>query len=150
MAIALHHRRPAARLTTSASPFPLAVTAIALVAPALDLVGQLQHVAPLQTAALVACALATVVQLVALAYRPRAAWLAAAALATGTSVILRLGGYPEGPALALLGVVALGTGGAFHPARGMPDLVDAEHTPAQRSDVAVDAPAEPLALPRAA
>ena len=148
MALALRHPRRASRAATRTPLLPLGVAGVSLVGPALDLVAQLQHVDALRWPALAACALAAALQVAALAYRPSAAWLIASALATGTSVILRLGGYPEGPAFALLGLIALGTGGAFRRSGTMPELVGLAHPAEQPAGPAADGASEPTPLPR--
>ncbi len=110
MNAAVPRSRAIAGLALEPAPLPPLVLGVSLVGPALDLLGLAQHVAALEAPALLACGLACVVQAGWLAHRPAPAWLAAA-LATGASVLLRLAGAPEAPALALLGLVALGIGG---------------------------------------
>ncbi|MBV9580747.1 MAG: hypothetical protein JO057_19370 [Chloroflexi bacterium] len=94
---------------------PAAVLALALVPVALDLLSVIQPALSeiLLTASLVAAGAAAAVMLLMWMRFPRAGWLAAATLAAGASLVLRLSGTEGAPLLALLSVLALGIGGGF-------------------------------------
>ena len=95
-----------------------AVLMLTLIGPTLDLLGRVQPGAALPILATVATGAASAVLLFTWLRYPRTSWLAAATLAGLASVALRLVGLELAPALSLLGVVALGIGGAFaSPAR---------------------------------
>ncbi len=87
--------------------------AVTLVAPLLDLFARVSGVPSFGAVATVASAGASAVLLLSWLRFPRAAWLAAATLASTASVALRLGGADVAPLLSLLVIVALGLGGAF-------------------------------------
>jgi hypothetical protein len=92
-----------------------AVLLVSLVAPALDLLAIVQTHAALPMLTLAWCGLAAVLLGITWLRHPREAWLAAAALSMAASGALRLV-EPSGataPLLSLLGIVALGIGGAF-------------------------------------
>ena len=61
----------------------------------------------------VACAAATALLLLMWLRFPRTSWLAAASVAAGASLVLRLLGADQGPLLSLLAIVAVGLGGGF-------------------------------------
>lgn len=103
-------RSRAARVAAAA---PVVSLGVALLAPTLDLLALVQHEQPLSSLANGCCGLATMGLAARWLRRPRTAWLAAAFLAFSASTVLRLVGAAEAPALSLLGIVALGSGGAF-------------------------------------
>lgn len=117
---------------------PASVLALALVAPALDLLALLQQAPALSVVAAVMASLATFALALSLLFRAPTAWLGAAMLAFGASVALRAAGLEQAPALSLLGVVALGCGGAFR-ASVAPTELAAFDAPR------LDAPAPPAA-----
>lgn len=92
---------------------PTAVLALALVAPTLDLLALLQQAPGLSVVAGALASLAAFGLALSLLFRAPTAWLGAAMLAFGASVALRAAGLEQAPALSLLGIVALGCGGAF-------------------------------------
>lgn len=105
---------------------PLWVLSIALLTSALDLLAVLQRYPLLSTLAFATCAVAGMALALCWLRQPRAAWLAAAFLAFAASMVLRVGGNAEAPALAILGIVALGAGGGFGvPGRTFEDELDA-------------------------
>ena len=99
----------------SVGAVPAAILLASLAAPALDLFGLVQSQAALPALSLACCGVAGLLLLGVWARQPREAWLAAAALAMLASAALRLGpaAAPQAPVLSLLGVLALGVGGAF-------------------------------------
>jgi hypothetical protein len=100
---------------------PLVVLAVTLVAPAIDLVTVVQPTVQLPGVALAATAIAALGLLVSWVLFPLSSWLAAATVAAGASVVMRLLGAEYAPALNLLALVALGLGGAFASPSGQPD-----------------------------
>jgi hypothetical protein len=101
---------------SSGAIHPLVLLAC-LVAPALDLLGlvQVESLVALPPLSLGACLAAGVLLVVVWARHVRESWLAAAALAMLASAALRLAMAPgpQAPLLSLLGILALGIGGAF-------------------------------------
>ena len=108
-----HARAP--HLTAQLSP---AVLALALIAPALDLLAFVEPMTLVSVVAVVGTAGTGAVLLMIWARYPRTSWLAAASLASFASLSMRLVSADVAPALSLLALVALGLGGAFaSPAR---------------------------------
>jgi hypothetical protein len=105
--------RAHARTPLQAATLPPAVLAVALAAPALDLLMMVQPSQPVAFAGLLANGVAVAMLLVAWVRFPRSNWLFAAALATGASLVMRMVGADVAPFLTLLSIVALGVGGAF-------------------------------------
>jgi hypothetical protein len=90
-----------------------AVLVLTLVAPAIDLWSLvLPGVLPPIVTVLATSAATAALLLVWLRF-PRTSWLAAATLAVGASLALRLAGVDGAAALSLLSVIALGLGGGF-------------------------------------
>lgn len=118
------------RAANSRSAPPVAIVAIAVAIPALDLLALLQDAPLLGEVALGVCAFTSVALAVCLARRLSAVWLQAALLAFVASLALRVAfsGSEAAAALSLLGVLALGIGGAFEPPSGSVDLL-AEDAP---------------------
>src|ERR687887_377215 len=105
--------RSQAKVTQAVGSVHPTVLLACLVVPALDLLAIVQPHAALAGLALGACGLGGLLLGVSWLRQPRAAWLSAAALAMVASGALRTAGMQEADPLSLLGVVALGTGGAF-------------------------------------
>ena len=117
----------------------MGVVLAALVPPALDLLRAVLPGVPLRTVGVIAAALAALLLLTMWARSPRTAWLAAAALAAGASLALRLVGAEMAAGLSLLAVLALGVGGAFwSPSSELESLF--EVSPASPDDSVVEAP----------
>jgi hypothetical protein len=114
--------RSQVRSPAGVADVPASALALTLVTPAADLFGMLQPASMLGAVGLVATAAAAIVLLLLWVRAPRTAWLLAATLASGASLLMRLMGVEVAPALSLLAVVALGVGGAF----GSPALSAAE------------------------
>jgi hypothetical protein len=143
--------RTSAPASLADAALPLPVVLIALAAPALDLLHVLQPAAALRGAAVVMSAAAALVLLGCWAHYPRLAWLAAATLAGGASLALRLGGAEAAAGLSLLAVLALGVGGAFASPAGELEALfeptpaatvpaEADFNPGSRDDTGVAAP----------
>jgi hypothetical protein len=92
---------------------PPAVLLLTLIAPAVDLLGQVQSNISLLSAGTVASGLGVVAIVVMWLRFPRTDWLAAACFAALASLVMRVVGADVAPLLSLLAVVALGLGGAF-------------------------------------
>ena len=108
---ALPHSRTTTPLVTAT--LPSGVLLVALLAPALDLLGMVQPITAGLGLALVAAIGSAAILLAYYVKYPRTSWLAAAALAATASAALRIAGVEFGPALSVLSVIALGVGGAF-------------------------------------
>ncbi len=113
--------RSHARAPLKAATLPSGVLALTLVAPALDLLAWVQRNVVVPNLGVVAAGVAAAVLLVFWAHFPRTSWLAAATLAAVAGVALRVVGADVAPALSLLAVLALGTGGAFASAVAEPE-----------------------------
>ena len=108
---ALRRTQESARSVCAVHP---AILLVSLAAPALDLLGLAQGHPTLVPLTVGGCALSGLLLAVVWVRNPREAWLAAAVLAMSASAALRLAmAGAEAPLLSLLGVVALGVGGAF-------------------------------------
>lgn len=90
---------------------------LSLVAPGLDLFGMVGGTSTPAIVALLASSAAAAALLMVYVRYPRTSWLPAAVLATCASLALRLIGADGAPLMALLGILALGTGGAFATSR---------------------------------
>lgn len=149
----LNHTPPAAVVPDSVSSrLPLAVLALVVSVPVVDLLARLQAAAVLsQAATLLSAAVALLLILEgALARRPSSPWVLAAALAFAASLPARLLGAELAALPPILGILALGVAGAFasEAAFGADDTSSA--LPAPRS-LPLDRPvAEPVPLRRAA
>ena len=109
--------RPRTTAASATPTVPTAVLVLALITPALDLLRMAQPMTAMPQISLLAAGVAGLVLLGVWARVPRASWLAAAAVSACAGAALRLVGADIAPALSLLTVVALGTGGAFASSR---------------------------------
>ncbi len=93
---------------------PPGVLGITLLPSLLDLLGQLQREPLFLAGALWGSLLAALALGWSIRRRPSTTSAAAAALVFALSAAVRVAGQPEGALFALLGLAALGAGGAFH------------------------------------
>ena len=106
-------RTRARRASAAAITLPPLVLVVALVPPALDLLGNVHSAISVDTAAMISAGFAALALAVAWARYPRTSWLAAAVLAAAASLATRVMGAEVAPALSLMAVLAVGTGGGF-------------------------------------
>jgi hypothetical protein len=92
---------------------PPLVLITTLIAPAVDLLGLVQPMDRVPVVALAATSVATIALLLTWLRFPLVSWLAAATLAAGASLVLRVTGGEGAPLLMLLAIIGLGAGGAF-------------------------------------
>jgi hypothetical protein len=118
---ALPHSR--ARAPLQAATLPPGALLLTLVAPALDLLANVQPGAAVPALGVLGTFAAAAVLLITWLRFPRTSWLAAACLAALASLAMRVVGADVAPVLSLLAVFALGIGGAF--ASSQPEAAEA-------------------------